>query len=117
MHEYQNIPEGMDLMNQEAIYFARTKLEKLSEREILVLHYLISGIPTKLIAYKLGITSKTIQKHRCNIMRKTETRSISVLTFMFYQGIKNCSSICLLIRLCIVGDPKCPIYECLSVRK
>lgn len=114
MHDISYKPASADLFTQEAIYTARIKLDALTKKEVLVLHYLVSGISTKLIAYRLGVASKTIQKHRSSIMKKTGIRSLSALTILFYMGIKDCSAVCLLIRRCTLGDNNCPIRQCLG---
>jgi len=62
---------------------ATERLERLSEREREVLHEVVQGRPSKLIASALGISEKTVDVHRSNVMRKTGTRSIAELVQMW----------------------------------
>ncbi len=52
----------------------------LSSREKEILQLIAEGIPTKIIAEKLFLSSKTIETHRKNIMDKLEIHTIPELT-------------------------------------
>ncbi|MFT3908959.1 MAG: LuxR C-terminal-related transcriptional regulator [Ferruginibacter sp.] len=52
-----------------------TILPKLSPREIEVLHFLAIGYSSKQIAAALNIAIKTIDNHRQNLLKKTNTKS------------------------------------------
>jgi len=52
----------------------------LSEREIEVLQMIVDGNSTKVIADKLGLSAKTIEAHRKNIMNKLNLFTIPELT-------------------------------------
>jgi two-component system response regulator FixJ len=43
---------------------------------------LVEGLPTKLIAGNLGISTRTIEHHRAAIMQKMQARNISHLVRM-----------------------------------
>jgi two-component system, LuxR family, response regulator FixJ len=58
------------------------KLALLSERERQVLEGLISGHPNKTIAYSLGISPRTVEVYRSNLMTKMEAKSLSELIRM-----------------------------------
>ena len=58
------------------------KLASLSERERQVLEGLISGHPNKTIAYNLGISPRTVEVYRSNLMTKMEAKSLSELIRM-----------------------------------
>jgi two-component system response regulator FixJ len=58
------------------------KLANLSERERQVLEGLIAGHPNKTIAYDLGISPRTVEVYRANLMTKMEARSLSELIRM-----------------------------------
>ncbi len=56
---------------------ARTQLASLSSREREVLDGLAAGFPNKTIAYDLGISPRTVEVHRANLMQKLGARSLS----------------------------------------
>ncbi len=58
------------------------KLALLSERERQVLEGLIAGHPNKTIAYNLGISPRTVEVYRSNLMTKMEAKSLSELIRM-----------------------------------
>jgi two-component system alkaline phosphatase synthesis response regulator PhoP len=49
---------------------------KLTTREKQILHLSSLGLPIKQIAAQLEVSQRTIEKHRANIMQKTDTNSI-----------------------------------------
>ena len=65
--------------NQAQLRDAAARLGRLSERELEVLREVVSGRPSKLIASSLGISDKTVDVHRSNLMRKTGSRSVAEL--------------------------------------
>ncbi|MER9124284.1 response regulator FixJ [Mesorhizobium sp. M0959] len=60
----------------------RGRLAALSERERQVLDGLVSGLPNKTIAYDLGISPRTVEIHRANVMSKMAASSLSHLVRM-----------------------------------
>lgn len=58
------------------------KLAILSERERQVLEGLIAGHSNKAIAHDLGISSRTVEVYRANLMTKMQARSLSELIRM-----------------------------------
>ncbi|PEQ13800.1 DNA-binding response regulator [Novosphingobium sp. PC22D] len=52
--------------------WARAQLGKLTEREREVLDGLACGYPNKTIAYDLGISSRTVEVYRANVMAKLQ---------------------------------------------
>jgi two-component system response regulator FixJ len=54
----------------------------LSDREKQVFELLVEGKPSKLIAYDLGISTRTAEHHRFAVMRKMGVRSLSHLVRM-----------------------------------
>lgn len=56
---------------------ASVKLQLLSARERDVLDGLAKGLPNKSIAYDLGISPRTVEIHRANLMAKLGVKSLS----------------------------------------
>jgi len=56
--------------------------EKLSPREREVMELLVQGKPAKEVAGLLGISSKTVDVHRGNILGKTQVRSVPQLMLL-----------------------------------
>ncbi|MBZ0229486.1 MAG: LuxR C-terminal-related transcriptional regulator, partial [Bauldia sp.] len=54
----------------------------LSQRERQVLDGLVSGHPNKTIAYDLGISPRTVEVYRANVMSKMAATSLSELVRM-----------------------------------
>ncbi len=59
-----------------------TRLEALSAREREVLNGLVAGQPNKVIAYDLGISPRTVEIYRANVMTKMQASSLSDLVRM-----------------------------------
>jgi len=57
----------------------QTRLAQLTQRERSVLALLMQGKPSKMIADNLGISPKTVDVHRSNIMDKVGVRSLAEL--------------------------------------
>ncbi|MGH6840105.1 MAG: response regulator transcription factor, partial [Methylocella sp.] len=60
----------------------RSRCALLTQREREVLTLLIEGLPTKLIAYRLEISTRTTEHHRAAVMQKMQARTISHLLRM-----------------------------------
>jgi two-component system response regulator FixJ len=58
------------------------RLKKLSPREREVLLGLVGGHPNKIIAFNLGISPRTVEIYRANVMAKMEAPSLSDLVRM-----------------------------------
>ena len=56
---------------------AEVRLRALTPRERDVLEGLAQGLPNKTIAYDLGISPRTVEIHRANLMTKLGVRSLS----------------------------------------
>jgi two-component system response regulator FixJ len=55
------------------------RFDSLSERERQVLEGLVAGRANKAIAYDLGISPRTVEIYRANVMAKMQARSLSEL--------------------------------------
>jgi two-component system, LuxR family, response regulator FixJ len=58
------------------------RIDTLSMRERQVLEGLVAGKPSKVIAYELDISPRTIEIYRAHVMTKTQARSLSELVRM-----------------------------------
>lgn len=67
---------------------ATVAVASLTARERDVLQGLAKGLPNKTIAYDLGISSRTVEVHRANLMSKLKVRSLSeALRIAFAAGL------------------------------
>ncbi len=60
----------------------KERLASLSPREQQVLDGLVAGHPNKTIAFDLGISARTVEVYRANVMTKMQARSLSELVRM-----------------------------------
>jgi two-component system response regulator FixJ len=63
-----------------------SRLKSLSNREREVLEGLVAGHPNKTIAYDLGISPRTVEIYRANVMEKMQAESLSGLVRMALVG-------------------------------
>jgi two-component system response regulator FixJ len=76
---------GRDLRTKASKQAAiEARLTQLTPRERGVLERVIEGEPNKCIAMELGITERTVEKHRESIMEKMGTRSLAKLMQMIF---------------------------------
>ncbi|TNE39810.1 MAG: response regulator transcription factor [Sphingomonadales bacterium] len=67
---------------------AQAVLGALTPREREVLEGLAQGLPNKAIAYDLGISPRTVEVHRANLMAKLDVKSLSdALRIAFAAGM------------------------------
>lgn len=60
----------------------KQRLERLSERERQVLERLVAGKPNKVTGFELGVSARTIEIYRANVMTKMQAKSLSELVRM-----------------------------------
>jgi len=83
---FQRIANASDASTRTAD--AETILAALTARERDVLEGLAKGLPNKTIAYDLGISPRTVEVHRANLMMKLGVRSLSdALRIAFAAGL------------------------------
>ena len=56
---------------------AEARLAVLTPRETEVLRHMVAGLPNKAIALELGISPRTVEIHRANVMDKLACRSLA----------------------------------------
>ncbi|MEO5341711.1 MAG: response regulator [Magnetococcus sp. MYC-9] len=78
---------------------ASARLSRISGREREILHELATGKRSKEIADRLGLSSKTVETHRANIMAKTGVRSVAELVQLMWL------SACTASQSCCVSNP------------
>jgi two-component system response regulator FixJ len=72
--------------NSEDMDSIAARLNSLSERERQVLDGLVAGQSNKVIAYQLGISPRTVEVYRANLMTKMRAKSLSELIRMALLG-------------------------------
>ncbi len=75
-----------DLCRQQTREQAAQRFKDLTQRERQILDRIMECQHSKAIAYDLGISEKTVDVHRFNIMRKTGTRNLSELIQLRIQS-------------------------------
>ena len=63
----------------------RARLEQLTAREVQVLDLVVQGASNKAVARELGISPKTVELHRANVMRKMRAGSLADLVQMYVR--------------------------------
>lgn len=66
----------------------RRRFERLSLREREVMELVVAGAANKEVAARLGLSPKTVEVHRANVMRKTEASSLAELVRM-HLALRN----------------------------
>ena len=56
---------------------AKARLEGLTGRELDVIQLLLKGHPNKVVAYELGLSTRTVEMHRAGAMGKLGVRSLA----------------------------------------
>jgi len=63
-------------------------MDTLTDREREVLRLVVKGLSTKEIATQLDISTRTVETHRANLMRKLNLKSVALLTqFAIREGL------------------------------
>lgn len=67
----------------------RRRLESLTRRERQVMEQIVRGAANKEVAASLGLSHKTVEVHRANVMRKTQAGSLAELVRMHVAAHPN----------------------------
>lgn len=82
-HKLEHRHEQLDSARE-----ASVRVAALTPRERDILRGLVRGHPNKTIAYDLGISPRTVEVHRANVMSKLEVHSLSdALRLAFAAGL------------------------------
>lgn len=93
--EKVNIPESLeqklaDVFKKNNNHFKNQLTALFSEREKEVLCLSMEGHPTKIIADKLSISDRTVEKHRARLMEKTHSNNmIEVIVYSLRNNLIN----------------------------
>ena len=79
---------GVSFATQEEAIAYIVSRAPLTQREREVLGLLLEGLPTKLIAHQLRLSSRTAEHHRAAVIQKMQARNISHLMRMAF-GANN----------------------------
>jgi RNA polymerase sigma factor (sigma-70 family) len=64
----------------------RSRLDKLSPRELEVARLIVEGLPNKTIGQRLDISERTVQVHRLHVMEKLDIHSSAELTQLMLKA-------------------------------
>jgi len=78
--------QAADADRQRTVAEIRERIASLSAREREVLEGLVAGQANKVIAYNLGISPRTVEIYRANVMTKMKASSLSELVRMALIG-------------------------------
>ncbi|HEX8669669.1 MAG TPA: LuxR C-terminal-related transcriptional regulator [Allosphingosinicella sp.] len=65
---------------------ARERVERLSPRELDVALALMEGMANKAVAHLFGISVRTVEMHRANVLRKLQVRNLAEGAVLLYQA-------------------------------
>ena len=77
-----SVREALGRRSDDSALAVRQNFDSLTAREKDVLTGLLQGKLNKTIAYELGVSVRTVESHRANLMAKTKARSLSELIRM-----------------------------------
>ncbi len=79
---FSAVDRGFALLEQSAgmaerVLAARRRVDALSRRELEVLRHLVAGASNRAMAEAMGLSVRTVEVHRANVMAKLEVSSLS----------------------------------------
>ena len=83
------VTEGLEVSQKSHVkaelkHKAEATISKLTPREKEVLDKLVEGLLNKVIAYELGISTRTVEVHRARIMEKLEVKSLPEMVRLYF---------------------------------
>ena len=82
--------EQLRLLDEQST--ARDLIERLTPRETDVLRGLVEGLSNKMLAFKLNVSTRTVEMHRANMMERLGANSLSdALKIAFAAGLTGLS--------------------------
>ena len=102
---------SLKTVHNDEITLANQKMRKLTSRELEILHFIVFGKSNKIIALELGISQRTVDHHRANILLKTGCESEPALTCLFLLTVKKCLKHCLITQECNQKENDCLIKD------
>lgn len=76
-------------MKNEANSAIEQKLSRLTERENDVLRLIVEGLPNKLIAHQLKVSTRTVESHRAKVFEKLEVNSLAECLKIQLTAVKS----------------------------
>jgi len=74
------------MQQSEVRRLAEERVANLSPRELDISRALVRGSPNKVVAHQLGISVRTVEAHRANIMMKLGVRSVAELVLLVTEA-------------------------------
>lgn len=68
---------------------AEARLAMLSPRELQVVQGMLAGLPNKLIAHRLGLSIRTVETYRINLMDKLHVKSLSSVFRLWFDAERD----------------------------
>lgn len=69
--------------------WAIARLATLSPRETQVVQGMMAGLPNKLIAHRLGLSIRTVEMYRTNLLEKLQARSLSAVFRLWFDAARD----------------------------
>jgi FixJ family two-component response regulator len=87
----ERVHQALDALEQQhykniELESLKSRLDNLTVREHDVLQQIIAGKASKIIALELGISEKTVETHRCRLMKKMAAKNLADLVRLGMQA-------------------------------
>lgn len=78
LHQLFDEPEVRAIIEEAEDHAAR-RLARLTGQQMAVLREILNGHSNKQIAFRVGLSQRTVENHRAEIMRRLEVKSMAAL--------------------------------------